>query len=129
MAKRNSGNRPRPGRDSGSPGGGKGRREEASGNIWPMSGPWPDSGEARTIGQNELGQGTRGAAGYQDAGGPELTLLPPTPNDADATAPATTAGGALQHRHRYPSFEPHEQQAMQEAEEQRRAQAHDRPSA
>lgn len=39
--------------------------------VYPMSGPLPP-GNARIRGQMEWGQGTRGAAGYEDHGGSEL---------------------------------------------------------
>jgi hypothetical protein len=117
------------GRDSGRPGGGQGRREEASGNIWPMSGPLPPSGEARTVGQQELGrQGTRGAAGSDDAGESELTLPPTEAGLTGADASRTAHAGPLERRHQYPSIEPHERQAMEEAEG-RRGSAEQRPSA
>jgi len=59
--------------DPGQPGGGKGRRDEPGRTgIWPMSGPLPPGGEARTIGQGELGQGLKGAAGYEESGASEL---------------------------------------------------------
>jgi YHS domain-containing protein/predicted small metal-binding protein len=65
---------PGEGTETGWPGGGRGRREEVGRTgIWPASGPLPP-GEARLVGQEELGQGTRGAAGYQESGGSELIV-------------------------------------------------------
>lgn len=61
-------------RESGEPGGGAGRKDEvgASG-VYPMSGPHPP-GPAEIKEQASWGQGERGAAGYEDHGGSELTL-------------------------------------------------------
>ncbi len=62
-------------RESGQPGGGKGRRDEVGrSGIYPMSGPHPEgSAEIRT--QSAFGQGEKGAAGYEDHGGSELSKM------------------------------------------------------
>lgn len=55
-------------RESGSPGGGQGRRDVVRGSkVYPMSGPLP-RGNAVVRGEAEWGQGERGAAGYEDSG-------------------------------------------------------------
>jgi hypothetical protein len=61
-------------KESGMPGGGAGRRDEVGGSgVYPMSaGNAPSDAEIRTPGS--WGQGERGAAGYEDAGGSELTM-------------------------------------------------------
>lgn len=59
-------------RESGSPGGGAGRKDEVGGSgIYPASGPYPQ-GNAEVRGQASWGQGERGAAGYEDHGSSEL---------------------------------------------------------
>lgn len=61
-------------RENGMPGGGKGRRDEVGrSGVYPMSGPHP-AGNAELKEQAAWGQGERGAAGYEDHGGSELTL-------------------------------------------------------
>jgi hypothetical protein len=66
--------------DRGVPGEGAGRRDEVGRTgVWPMSGPLPPTPEARTVGQQEFGQGSRGAAGYRDSGESELRVIPPGP--------------------------------------------------
>jgi YHS domain-containing protein len=66
---------PGPAADPGQPGGGKGRRDETGRTgIWPMSGPLPPSGDAWTVSQGELGQGTTGVAGYAESGGSEAIV-------------------------------------------------------
>lgn len=59
-------------RESGVPGGGKGRRDEVGGSgVYPASsGRAPAGSEIKT--PAEWGQGDRGAAGYEDAGNSEL---------------------------------------------------------
>ncbi len=60
-------------RESGMPGGGAGRREEAGGSgVYPASGPEPEE-NAPYHGMASWGQGERGAAGYEDSGRSELT--------------------------------------------------------
>jgi YHS domain-containing protein len=60
--------------ESGQPGGGVGRRDEPGRTgIWPASGPWPP-GDAQTVGQADLGQGARGAAGAEESGGSEFVI-------------------------------------------------------
>ncbi|HEY8492113.1 MAG TPA: hypothetical protein VIO14_14110 [Dehalococcoidia bacterium] len=63
-----------PGPERGMPGGGKGRRETPGrSGVYPVSGPpSPDPG-ARIRSEASWGQGDRGAEGYQDHGGSELT--------------------------------------------------------
>lgn len=62
-------------RESGQPGGGAGRRDEVGPTgVHPMSaGPTP-SGDAEIRTPAAWGQGSRGAAGYEDAGGSELLM-------------------------------------------------------
>lgn len=60
-------------RESGEPGGGQGRRDEVGrSGVYPMSGPLPP-GNAPIRTQPAWGQGERGAAGYEDHGGSELS--------------------------------------------------------
>lgn len=64
-----------PRRESGSPGGGQGRRDVVGrSGVYPMSASERPSGDAEVRGQMAWGQGDRGAAGYEDAGGSELTM-------------------------------------------------------
>jgi hypothetical protein len=61
-------------RESGMPGGGKGRRDEVGrSGVYPVSGPHPPSGDAPLHGMASWGQGERGAAGYEDHGDSEIT--------------------------------------------------------
>ncbi len=61
-------------RETGEPGGGAGRKDEVGrSGVYPMSGPHP-SGPAEIKEQTSWGQGERGAAGYEDHGGSELTF-------------------------------------------------------
>ncbi len=65
--------------DSGSPGGGAGRRDEVGrSGVYPVSGPWPQDPNAKIVGEASWGQGERGAAGYEDSG--ESELHPPQAN-------------------------------------------------
>ena len=59
-------------KESGQPGGGAGRRDEAGGSgVYPASaGHAPEDAEPRT--QAAWGQGERGAAGYEDSGNSEI---------------------------------------------------------
>jgi hypothetical protein len=60
-------------RESGVPGGGKGRKDEVGhSGVYPMSGPHP-AGNVEMKQQASWGQSARGAAGYEDHGGSELT--------------------------------------------------------
>jgi len=60
-------------RESGVPGGGKGRKDEVGrSGVYPMSGPRP-AGNVEIKQQASWGQSDRGAAGYEDHGGSELT--------------------------------------------------------
>ncbi len=67
-------------RESGRPGGGAGRRDRVGeSGVFPASGGTRPSGEgpspdATTRAEPGWGQGERGAEGYEDAGGSELTL-------------------------------------------------------
>jgi hypothetical protein len=64
---------PKDKRESGQPGGGAGRRDEVGGSgVYPMSGPHP-KGPATVRTEAAWGQGERGAAGYEDHGGSELS--------------------------------------------------------
>src|SRR5512142_2920772 len=61
-------------RESGQPGGGAGRKDEVGRfGVYPMSGPHP-AGHADIKQQASWGHGERGASGYEDHGGSELTL-------------------------------------------------------
>ncbi len=60
-------------RESGLPGGGAGRKDEVGrSGVYPMSGPHPP-GPAEVRTEAGWGQGERGAAGYEDHGGSELS--------------------------------------------------------
>ncbi len=60
-------------RESGVPGGGKGRKDEVGrSGVYPMSGPHP-AGNVEMKQQAAWGQSERGATGYKDHGGSELT--------------------------------------------------------
>jgi len=61
-------------RESGRPGGGQGRRDEAGGSgVYPKTAEnIPGDAEIRTPWQ--WGQGDRGAEGYEDSGGSELVM-------------------------------------------------------
>ncbi len=61
-------------KDSGVPGGGAGRKEEARSNVYPISGPLPP-GDAKVIPAGKLGNPGRDS-GYQDHGGSELSMDP-----------------------------------------------------
>ena len=63
-------------RESGVPGGGQGRRDEVGqSGVYPVSASDGASPDATVHGEASWGQGKRGAAGYQDSGGSELTYL------------------------------------------------------
>ena len=63
-------------RESGLPGGGQGRRDEVGqSGVYPVSAPEGASPDATVHGEASWGQGERGAAGYEDSGGSELTYL------------------------------------------------------
>ncbi len=79
-------------RESGLPGGGKGRKDEVGGSgVYPLSGPLPPS-NAPLRGQMEWGQGERGNAGYEDHGESELTLAPAPPPQPQTTGAAVQQG-------------------------------------
>jgi hypothetical protein len=60
-------------RESGQPGGGAGRRDEVGRTgVYPMSGPHPQ-GPADIRTEAAWGQGERGAAGYENHGGSQLS--------------------------------------------------------
>jgi hypothetical protein len=60
-------------RESGAPGGGKGRRDEVGPTgVYPMSGGIPQGKHLEIRTPASWGQGERGAEGYNDAGGSEL---------------------------------------------------------
>lgn len=62
-------------RESGSPGGGAGRKDEVGrSGVYPMSGPHPP-GDAEIRTQPAWGQGERGAAGYEDHGASALSYV------------------------------------------------------
>jgi hypothetical protein len=61
-------------RESGDPGGGQGRRDEVGPTgVYPMSAGIPEGKHLEIRTPASWGQGDRGAAGYEDAGGSELT--------------------------------------------------------
>jgi hypothetical protein len=63
-------------RESGLPGGGQGRIDEVGeSGVYPVSSSEGASPDAPVHGQQSWGQGERGAAGYEDSGGSELTYL------------------------------------------------------
>lgn len=56
-------------RESGEPGGGKGRRDEVGrSGVYPVSSLNQAPQDAQVRGEQEWGQGERGASGYQDSG-------------------------------------------------------------
>jgi hypothetical protein len=60
-------------RESGEPGGGKGRRDEVGPTgVYPMSGGIPPNKHLEIRNPAAWGQGERGAEGYNDSGGSEL---------------------------------------------------------
>jgi hypothetical protein len=62
-------------RESGQPGGGAGRRDEVGeSGVHPMSAGVPPGKHSEIRTQAAWGQGERGAAGYDDAGGSELVM-------------------------------------------------------
>ncbi len=64
----------RPNPESGTPGGGTGRKDETGKtNVYPMSGAeLPPSGEARLQPMGTFGQADRGPEGYYDSGNSEI---------------------------------------------------------
>ncbi len=63
-------------RESGLPGGGKGRRDEVGrSGVYPVSEIEEAPDDAVIRGQMEWGQGERGAAGYEDHGDSEETAF------------------------------------------------------
>jgi hypothetical protein len=63
-------------RESGMPGGGRGRRDKVGGSgVYPSSGPLPEE-NAPVQGEASWGQGERGATGYEDSGRSELNIPP-----------------------------------------------------
>jgi CBS domain-containing protein len=66
-------------RESGLPGGGAGRKDEIGRTgVYRVSGPHP-AGDAPIVGMASWGQGSRGAAGYEDHGESELFVQPVKP--------------------------------------------------
>ncbi len=66
-------------RESGNPGGGKGRRDEPGRTgVYPLSSSDEAGGEAEVRTEPEWGQGERGAAGYEDHGDSEVFVIPPS---------------------------------------------------
>jgi hypothetical protein len=65
-------------RESGDPGGGKGRRDEVGriGGVYPASSMEEAPSDAVIRGQAEWGQGEKGAAGFHDSGQSEPAPLP-----------------------------------------------------
>lgn len=62
-------------RESGKPGGGQGRRDEVGGSgVHPVSAGTDPNRNAEIRMPAAWGQGERGAAGYDDAGGSELVM-------------------------------------------------------
>ncbi|MBI3969324.1 MAG: hypothetical protein HY329_27080 [Chloroflexi bacterium] len=63
-------------RESGMPGGGQGRIDEVGhSGVYPVSSSDGASGSAQIRGEMAWGQRERGAAGYHDSGGSELTTF------------------------------------------------------
>jgi hypothetical protein len=63
-------------RESGMPGGGQGRKDEVGkSGVYPVSSSEGASPDAYVHDEASWGQGERGAAGYEDSGGSELTYL------------------------------------------------------
>jgi hypothetical protein len=63
-----------PRRESGLPGGGQGRRDEVGPTgVFPMSAGIPEGKHLEIRTPASWGQGDRGAAGYEDSGGSELS--------------------------------------------------------
>lgn len=94
-------------RESGVPGGGQGRKDEVGrSGVYPMSGPHP-AGAAEVKGQASWGQGERGAAGYEDHGGSELTFeggqlvggLNAGPGGEPVNTASTTDAGDMEVQH------------------------------
>ena len=62
-------------RESGMPGGGAGRRDETGrSGVYPASEAEGAAGDAPRVGEEEWGQGERGAEGYEDSGSSELNF-------------------------------------------------------
>jgi hypothetical protein len=62
-------------RESGMPGGGAGRRDEPGHTgVYPASSAEGAAGDAPLVGEEEWGQGERGAEGYEDSGSSELNF-------------------------------------------------------
>jgi hypothetical protein len=71
-------------RESGEPGGGKGRRDEVGkSGVYPASGPLPD-GPAKVQELTSWGQGSKGAEGYEDHGDSEMHV--PVPGEDKSPA-------------------------------------------
>jgi hypothetical protein len=85
-------------RESGMPGGGRGRRDEVGRTgVYPVSHMEGASQDATTRGEMEWGQGERGAAGYYDHGESEVFTVPvePTPVEAEAVVPTPAEGASV----------------------------------
>lgn len=82
-------------RESGHPGGGKGRTDEVGhSGVQPVSIPHTPLADAAVRTMAEWGQGERGAAGYDDHGESELIAMPPaleTPSAGHVTDKAPPA--------------------------------------
>lgn len=62
-------------RESGNPGGGQGRRDDVGRTgVYPQSAAERPGRDAPVRTERSWGQGKRGAAGYEDAGGSELSM-------------------------------------------------------
>src|SRR5919201_6169126 len=62
-------------RESGMPGGGQGRRDDVGrSGVYPMSAKERPATDAAVRTEAAWGQGERGAEGYNDSGGSELTM-------------------------------------------------------
>jgi len=80
-----------PARDSGMPGGGKGRKDEPGHTgVYPVSEMEGASGQATSQGEASWGQGDRGAAGYDDSGSSETFVVPPSGEPAPTRPGAPT---------------------------------------
>jgi hypothetical protein len=79
-------------RDSGVPGGGRGRKDVVRGSgVYPASGPLP-RGNAPIRTEAAWGQGTRGAAGYENSGRSGLRLPPRSGRTQTTRQRGATAG-------------------------------------
>lgn len=86
-------------RESGNPGGGRGRTDEIGGRsgVQPVSLPHSPRPEAVIRGMAEWGQGQRGPAGYEDHGESEIVAMPPSAEAPHALAEQPRRGAEPHH--------------------------------